>query len=99
MAVTGGPLPNSSLTIAFEGAYAGEAIPDLGVTSNLTGGTNPTAVVTTSTVGGVAGTPTLINSVPNSSAALDGNNGSCPRDHRGERSAERLDRVCPEHIA
>ena len=74
VAVTGGPLPNSSLTITFEGAFAGEAIPDLATTSSLTGGTTPSATVTTATVGGIAGTPTLINSVPNSSVALDGNN-------------------------
>ncbi|MGO9469386.1 MAG: beta strand repeat-containing protein, partial [Isosphaeraceae bacterium] len=74
VAVTGGPLPSGSLTITFQGAYAQQAIPNLTVTNNLTGGNSPGVDVTTSTPGGVAGTPTLITSVPNSTAATDGNN-------------------------
>ncbi|MFI5457958.1 MAG: beta strand repeat-containing protein, partial [Isosphaerales bacterium] len=75
VAVTGGPLPNGSLTITFQGADAGQAIPDLSVTNNnLTGGISPSVLVTSATVGGVAGLPTLISSVPNNVAALDGNN-------------------------
>jgi hypothetical protein len=73
VAVTGGPLPNSSLTITFQGADASMAIPDLTATNNLTGGTSPTVDVATSMVGGVAGTPTYITSVPNTDVAIDGN--------------------------
>jgi len=72
--VTGGPLPSGSLNIAFQGADAQEPIPVLTVTNALTGGTSPSVAIATSTVGGVAGNPTLISSVPNSSAAIDGNN-------------------------
>ncbi len=57
--VTGGPLPNDSLSIAFSGAYAQEAIPDLTPTSNLTGGNSPSVGVATSTMGGVAGSSDL----------------------------------------
>ncbi len=71
--VTGGPLPGSSLSIAFQGAYAQEAIPDLTATSSLTGGNFPSVAVVTSTIGGVAGTPTFITSVPNTIPALGGN--------------------------
>ena len=72
--VTGGPLPNGSLSITFGGAYGQEAIPDLTATNSLTGGLNPSIAIATSTAGGVAGIPTLISSVPNSAAALSGNN-------------------------
>ncbi len=72
--VTGGPLPNDSLTITFQGAYAQEAIPDLTATGSLTGGNSPSVAVATSTIGGVAGSPTFIRSNPNSTAALSGNN-------------------------
>ena len=73
--VTGGPLPSGSLTITFEGAFAQQAIPNLSVTNNnLTGGTSPSGAIATSTIGGVAGSPTLISSVPNTVAALQGNN-------------------------
>ena len=72
--VTGGPLPDGSLVITFQGAYAQEAIPDLTATGSLTGGNSPSVAVATSTIGGVAGSPTFIRSVPNSTAALSGNN-------------------------
>ena len=73
VAVTGGPLPAASLSITYQGAYADEAIPDLTATSSLTGGNSPSVAVATSTIGGVAGIPTFISSVPNSVAALTGN--------------------------
>ena len=42
IAVTGGPLPASSITITFQNAYAGQVISDLGRNGNgLTGGTTP----------------------------------------------------------
>ena len=74
VSVTGGPLPNNSLNITFQGAYAQEPIPDLIATGSLTGGNSPSVAVATSTIGGVAGSPTLITSVPNSTSALNGNN-------------------------
>src|SRR5262249_47780238 len=68
-----GPLPSASLTITFQGAQAGKAIPDLTATSSLTGGINPGVSIATAIPGGVIGSPTLIKSVPNTVAALDGN--------------------------
>jgi hypothetical protein len=64
-----------SLLISFEGAYAEEAIPDLIVANELTGGVNPNIDIATLRLGGVPiGTPTLISSVPNLLAATTGNN-------------------------
>jgi hypothetical protein len=63
------------LAIAFQGDDADEAIPNLVVTNGLTGGLDPSVLIQTVTVGGVPiGNPTLITSVPNSTAAIDGNN-------------------------
>ena len=73
VSVTGGPLPNNSLNITFQGVYAHEPIPDLTATGSLTGGNSSTVAVATSTIGGVAGSPTLITSVPNTTGALSGN--------------------------
>ena len=61
------------MIITFQGAYGQQAIPDLTVTSSLTG-VNATATVETTTVGGVIELTTLIKSVPNTTAAIDGNN-------------------------
>ncbi len=73
--VSGGPLPSTLLTFTFQGAYADLAIPNLIVTSSLYGGTFQSVDVETTTVGGVAlSAPILISSVPNATAALDGNN-------------------------
>jgi hypothetical protein len=73
--VSGGPLPSTLLTFTFQGAYAGLAIPNLIVTSSLYGGTFQSIDVGTTTVGGVAlSAPILISTVPNATAALDGNN-------------------------
>jgi hypothetical protein len=76
VAVTGGPLDGAAVTITFQGAYAGVAIPDLVATNNLTGplGVNPGISISTATVGGVQIAPTLITDTPNSAAALTGNN-------------------------
>ncbi len=57
-------VPNS-FTITFQGLFAGDAIPLLVATSNLTGGTNPSVTVT--------GTPVEISSTPNTVTAIDGN--------------------------
>jgi Calx-beta domain len=63
------------LEIAFKGADADEAIPNLIVANDLTGGLAPSILIQTVTIGGIPiGTPTLIASVPNSVAAIDGNN-------------------------
>lgn len=63
--VISGAVPNT-FVITFEGLYAGEAIPLLVATSNLTGGTNPGATI--------SGTPVEITSTPNTATAIDGNN-------------------------
>ncbi len=63
--VAPGAVPNTFI-ITFEGLYAGDAIPLLVATSNLTGGTNPSATIT--------GTPVEITSSPNAVTAIDGNN-------------------------
>ena len=61
--------------IAFQGDDADEAIPNLVVANDLTGGLAPSILIQTVTIGGIPiGTPTLIASVPNSIAAIDGNN-------------------------
>ena len=63
------------LAITFQGAYGQEAIPNLVVANDLTGGTGPTVLVQTNTVGGIPiGNPTLITSVPNAVVAINGNN-------------------------
>ena len=63
------------MAIAFQGDDADEAIPNLVVANDLTGGLSPSVLITTVTVGGVPiSNPTLISSVPNATAAIDGNN-------------------------
>jgi hypothetical protein len=76
VSVTGGPLNSAGVTITFQGADQGIAVPDLTSTSSLTGppGTTPAIQLFTSTIGGVPLTPALVKSVPNSSAAIVGNN-------------------------
>ncbi len=75
VSVAGGPLNSAGVTITFQGAYQGIAIPDLSSTNNLMGvpGTNPAISIFTSTIGGVPLSPALITSVPNSTAATSGN--------------------------
>jgi hypothetical protein len=76
VSVTGGPLTSAGVTITFQGAFQGIAIPDLIATNNLVGvaGTTPAIQLFTSTIGGVPLAPVLIKSVPNSLAATTGNN-------------------------
>ncbi len=63
------------MAIAFQGDDADEAIPNLVVANDLTGGLSPSVLITTVTVGGIPiGNPTLISSVPNATTAIDGNN-------------------------
>jgi hypothetical protein len=53
--VTGGPLPNGGVTVAFQGNYAGQNVPQMTADgAGLTGGSSPTVTVTTS-VNGVPG--------------------------------------------
>jgi hypothetical protein len=76
VAVSGGPLNSAGVTITFQGADQGVAIPDLTSTNNLigAGGTTPAIQLFTSTVGGEPLNPVLITSTPNSSPAINGNN-------------------------
>jgi hypothetical protein len=75
VAVTGGPLPATALTVSFQGAYADLDIPNLYAGGDFTGGIAPTIAVATTTAGGAElAQPTAISSVANSTAALDGNN-------------------------
>ncbi len=68
------PLPGT-FAITFQGLDADEAIPNLIPLSDLTGGSTRSVQVQTVTAGGaLIGNPTLISSVPNSTAAIDGNN-------------------------
>lgn len=48
---TGGPLPGTPVVITFAAQLGGQNVPQMIVTSSLTGGTTPTIVVTTSTAG------------------------------------------------
>lgn len=48
----GGPLGTAPVTLTFGGRYAGANVPKIVVTSDLTGGTDPTATVTVTTEGG-----------------------------------------------
>lgn len=51
--VGGGPLPGSFVTVTFAGQYAGTDVPQMTANSaSLTGGTTPTATITTTTAGG-----------------------------------------------
>jgi hypothetical protein len=73
--VTGGAVNFPAVTIKFQGAYQGQAIPDLIGTSSLIGGVNPGVSVATTTLGGVPlSNPLLISTRPNGAAALQGNN-------------------------
>ena len=75
--VTGGPAPNTDLMITFQNEYAQQTIPPLVATNNLTGGTNPGISVFTIDPGGTvlpSPSPTYIQSIPNTTAALQGNN-------------------------
>ncbi len=74
--VTGGPLPDTALTITFQNGDGGQAISDLvGNGNGLTGGTNSGVLVQTSVAGGTTiGDPTYIQTIPNTTAALQGNN-------------------------
>jgi hypothetical protein len=63
-----------ALTITFRGADAGEAIPDLAATNNLTGGIGPSITVAATSVGGIPQTPTMITSAVNTDAAVNGDN-------------------------
>ena len=64
-----------TLAIAFQGADADEAIPNLIAANDLSGGLAPSILIQTVTVGGIPiGNPTLIASVPNTAAAINGNN-------------------------
>ena len=62
------------MAIAFQGADADLAIPNLIADDNFTGGSSPNILVQTVTIGGApVGNPTLITSLPNSTAATSGN--------------------------
>lgn len=51
---TGGPHPGTPVLVTFGGQYAGDDMPQMtGSATNLTGGTTPAVVVTTTTPGGV----------------------------------------------
>ena len=71
--VTGGPVDAGGVTITFQGSYGQESIPDLITTSYLSG-VNTLVTAATTTIGGVILGTTLINSAPNSTAAIDGDN-------------------------
>ena len=73
--VTGGPAPDTQMTITFGGAYARQTLLNLQWTGNLTGGTNPGLSIETVSVGGTpVGDPVYIQSIPNTVDALQGNN-------------------------
>ena len=64
-----------SVVVTFTGAYQSQAIPDLIINGSALTGDSTSVQEATSTVGGVVNAaPTQISSVPNSTAALDGNN-------------------------
>lgn len=50
--VTGGPLPDTAVTVTFGGQYANTNVPQMTATSSLTGGTTPAVTVTTTQEGG-----------------------------------------------
>jgi hypothetical protein len=65
----------TAVDITFQGAYAGEAIPNLTADATNLVGTSPSVDIITVTVGGVtAGPPIEIVNTPNTTAAIDGNN-------------------------
>lgn len=52
-ATAGGPLPGTPVTVTFQGRYAGGDVPTMGTSSDdLTGGTDPTVTVESTTTGG-----------------------------------------------
>ena len=62
-------------SVTFQGAFAGQALPNLIGNASGLAGTFPGIQVGTLTQGGTAlGDPTTITSVPNTVAAIDGNN-------------------------
>jgi hypothetical protein len=73
--VSGGPANVAPLTITFAGDYQGQTVPALVPTSELTGGVDPTVVVTTSSQ---LGAVTQISSITNTIAATNGNNAHIP---------------------
>jgi hypothetical protein len=66
--VSGGPLPNNSVSVAFQGDFTRQNVPQMTASSALTGGTSPAVTVTTVQNGGsganerqrisISGTPT-----------------------------------------
>jgi hypothetical protein len=75
VAVSGGPLPEGSMLLGFQGADTAIAIPNLIADStNLTAASGTNVDVETETAGGTPLTPTMISSVPNSVAAINGDN-------------------------
>ncbi|MGZ5981357.1 MAG: hypothetical protein ACXWO3_10450 [Isosphaeraceae bacterium] len=75
--VTGGPAPNTDLIITFQNNHAQQTIPPLVATNNLTGGTAPGISVFTLDPGGTVlpnSSVTYIQSIPNTTNALQGNN-------------------------
>ena len=75
--VTGGPAPNTDLIITFQNKYAQQTIQPLVYTNDLTGGTNPGISVYTIDPGGTvlpSSNLTYIQSIPNTTDALQGNN-------------------------
>jgi Calx-beta domain len=73
VAVSGGNLPQDTLSITFEGAYVGEPIPTLVADASLSGGSTPSVDVESQTEGSLAD-PSLITSAPNTIASIDGDN-------------------------
>ncbi len=55
---TGGPLPGSPVVVTFAGNYNDTNVPQMTATASLTGGTSPTAAVSTTTSGVVGATAT-----------------------------------------
>jgi len=51
VAVGGGALPGTPITVTFQGAYAGQNVAAMTTTDSLTGGTTPASAVTTTTPG------------------------------------------------
>ncbi len=75
--VTGGPTPDTALTITFQNSYGQQTIQPLVVTSNLTGGTTPVISVSQIDPGGTVlpnNSLTYIQAIPNTSDATQGNN-------------------------
>lgn len=52
VAVTGGPLPDTAVTVTFGGRYLGDNVPQMTASGSLTGGTTPAVAVATTTGGG-----------------------------------------------